>query len=459
WDPSFQLSFAAMTGLVFILPLLQSISRRTIISRFRETGIVSGITTAIADSFSVSFSAIAAVWPLVAYYFGIISPVAPLATFFTLPALPGVIIIGFLSCVSGLIFLPVAQVLAWIGWIFTSYILLIVKVFAFIPAIENQSIGILPVTIYYAVLILFLWFIYRRKVNTEMAVPAPGFISFVPKKWILIPLLALAIFTSVFACSMPDGKLHVYFLDVGQGDAILVSKGSRQILVDGGPSPQAITTALGREMPFWDRTIDLVVLTHPDADHVTGLIEVLQRYEVKQVLYPETEVYSGLYAEFLALIKEKNISSILAEAGQRISLTENIYLDVVNPAHNVRYSDMDDNSVVLYLESGTINYLLTGDITKEGEYELVTRRAVKETTVLKLAHHGSASSTTNEFLNVVNPAIAIISAGKVNRYGHPDEEVLERLKMKGDITIFNTGIHGTIEFISDGDDVWVKTEK
>ena len=281
----------------------------------------------------------------------------------------------------------------------------------------------------------------------------------IPEKWVVIPLLSLTVFTSIFACSMPDGKLHVYFLDVGQGDAILISKGSRQILVDGGPSPQAVTTALGKEMPFWDRTIDLVVLTHPDADHVTGLIEVLGRYKVKQVLYPDMEICSALHAEFLEIIQGKGISAVPAEAGQRISLGENIYLDVLNPVRGIQYSDMDNNSVVLRLESGSMSYLLTGDIMKEAEYTLLSRRAVKGSTVLKLAHHGSSSSTTDEFLKVVNPQIAIISAGKDNRYGHPDEEVLERLKSRGNIAIFNTIIHGTIEFISDGDNLRVITEK
>ncbi len=459
WDPSFQLSFAAMAGLVFILPLLQSLSRREIISRIGETGMLYGITIAIADSFSVSFSALAVVWPLIAYYFGIISPISPIATFFALPALPGVIIFGFLIGLTGFIFLPAAQVIAWIGWIFNSYILLVVKAFTFIPAIENQSIGILPVVIYYAALILVLWFIHERNFNTEIAVPNVGFISLVPGKWIISPLLVVCVFTSVFACSLPDGKLHVYFLDVGQGDAILVTKDSRQILVDGGPSPQAVTTALGKAMPFWDRTIDLVVLTHPDADHITGLIEVLHRYEVKQVLYPDMDVYSGLYNEFLGLVQEKDISTVLAEAGQRINLGEDIYLDVLNPVPCIQDSDLDNNSVVLRLESRVISFLLTGDIMKKAEYSLVLRRAVTESAVLKLPHHGSASSTTDEFLNIVNPRIIIISAGIDNRYGHPDEEVMERLTMRGNISIFNTGIHGTIEFISDGNTVLVKTEK
>jgi competence protein ComEC len=180
---------------------------------------------------------------------------------------------------------------------------------------------------------------------------------------------------------------------------------------------------------------------------------------VKQVLYPDVEVYSGLFTHFLQVIKEKGIATITAEAGQRIRLSEDVYLDVLNPVAGAQYSDMDNNGIVLRLESGTMSYLLTGDIMKEAEFGLLLNRSVEESTVLKLAHHGSASSTTSEFLNVVNPSIAIISAGKDNRYGHPDEEVLERLEMKGNISVFNTGIHGTIEFISDGKNVWVKTEK
>ncbi|MDP3879340.1 MAG: MBL fold metallo-hydrolase, partial [Dehalococcoidales bacterium] len=115
---------------------------------------------------------------------------------------------------------------------------------------------------------------------------------------------------------MPDDKLRVSFLDVGQGNAILIQKGSQQVLVDGGPDPRAISLALGKEMPFWDRTIDLVVLTHPHADHLTGLVTVLDRYQVKQVLYPDLASDSPLYDEWFSIIEEKNIVHTPARAGQ-----------------------------------------------------------------------------------------------------------------------------------------------
>ncbi len=457
WDPSFQLSFAAMAGLVFVFPPVQSFCRRIISSRLGESGVSSTIAAVITDTFSVSFSALAAVWPLIAYHFGIISPAGLLATFFALPALPGIIITGFLSGIIGLVFLPAAQIIVWLGWLFISYILVVVKVFTIIPAIENQSIGIIPVVIYYLILILALRFFYRRNNNVKAISLSAGLSSLIPKKWVIIPLLILVVLVSVFAFSTPDGKLHVCFLDVGQGDAILIQKDGRQVLIDGGPSPQALMTSLGSELPFWDRTIDLVVLTHPDADHMTGLLEVLNRYDVETVLYPGVNHSSALYSGFLELLSEKDIHVIKAEAGQRISFSNDIYLDVLNPLAGIRYSNIDNNSVVLRLESGNLSFLFTGDIMNEGEYGLIAHRAIVNSDVLKIAHHGSSSSTTNELLNLVNPEIAVISVGSDNRYGHPTQEVIERLESRVSTGIYRTDIHGTIEFISDSENTWVKT--
>ena len=128
-------------------------------------------------------------------------------------------------------------------------------------------------------------------------------VSGLPRKWVIPALAVVAILVWLTADTMPDDRLKVSFLDVGQGGAILIQRGSQQILIDGGPSPQAIALALGREMPFWDRTIDLVILTHPHADHITGLLEVLNRYKVKQVLYTDLEYQSPLYDEWLSLLQ------------------------------------------------------------------------------------------------------------------------------------------------------------
>jgi len=468
WDASFQMSFTAMAGLIFVFPLIQSLGRKAVNAILGEGGAAVSIANFITDSFSVSLGAIIAVWPLIAYYFGIISWVAPLATLFALPALPGIILTGTLAGVLGLIALPVAQAIAWLAWLFASYMLLVVKVFAAIPFIEAGSVDTRLIWVYYSALALVIWLINNREKLVKLMPEAANFVSNLPKKWVIPPLLVVAILVSVTAATMPDDNLHVSFLDVGQGDAILIQRGSQQILVDGGPSPQAIALALGRKMPFWDRTIELVVLTHPSADHVTGLVEVLNRYKVRQVLYPDLEFKSDIYDEWLRLLEERDINCIIAQAGQQIDFGTEVMIEVLNPQTpplTGTESDIDNNGMVLHLSMGEVSFLLTADIMWEAEFELITRRASLTSTVLKVAHHGSTTSTTAEFLAVVNPRLAVISVGEGNPFGHPSDEVMDRLEQKlGQENIYLTydktnDKHATIEFVTDGGRLWVRVEE
>jgi competence protein ComEC len=212
-------------------------------------------------------------------------------------------------------------------------------------------------------------------------------------------------------------------------------------------------------MPFWDRTIELVILTHPHSDHITGLVEVLQRYKVKQVLYPDLDYESPLYEEWLGLIREGSIKSTLAQAGQEINLGDGAVIKVLNPQTpplTGTESDIDNNGVVLRLSLDRVSFLLTADIEQAAEFELIKQRAELASTVLKVAHHGSDTSTTPQFLAVVDPKVAIISVGE-NRYGHPSDEVMKRLEPRlGSENIFRTDEQGTIEFITDGERLWVK---
>lgn len=472
WTASFQMSFTAMAGLIFIFPPLQTLGRRVVKTTLGEDGAAVSVANLITDSFSVTMGAIIAVWPVVAYYFGIISFIGPLATFFVLPALPGIIILGALAGGLGLIALPVAQALAWLAWLLLSYMLLVVNVFAAVPLsfLKIDTINTNFIFTYYLVLALALWLnSHRQQASTlttkSLSSVKPGinkttnFLSKLPKKWVIPPLLVVAILVSVAAATMPDNNLQVSILDVGQGDAILISKGNQQILVDGGPSPQAIALELGKMIPFWDRTIDLVVLTHPSADHVTGLVEVLKRYKVKQVLHPDLDFESDIYDEWLRLVKEKDIKYTIAQAGQQIDLGK-VIIKVLNPQipHLTgTESDTDNNSLVLQISMGEVSFLLTTDTMWQAEFELITRRASLTSTVLKVGHHGSNTSTTPEFLAVVDPQLAVISVGADNRFGHPTPEVIGRLEDRiGSEKIYRTDEQGTIEFITDGEKLWVR---
>lgn len=478
WTASFQLSFLAMAGLIFIAPPIMTQGRKGIIATMGEDGAAVSIANIITDSFSVTLGAIIGVWPLVAYYFGIVSFVGPLATFLALPALPGIIITGALAGGLGLIALPAAQVIGWLAWLFLSYMPLVVSGFAAIPLsfIEVGSVDPPLIWVYYLTIAIVIWLNTNRQKLTNLMPKAAtwlksgtdksvNFTSRLPRKWVIPPLLVVAILVSFTAATMPDNNLHVSVLDVGEGDAILIQTPAHQdILVDGGPNPQLISLGLGDKMPFWDRTIDLVILTHPHSDHLTGLFEVLNRYRVKQVLYPDLDYDSPLYYdEWLKLLEEKNIKCTIAQAGQQIDLGEGVVIRVLNPQIPLltgTESDIDNNGVVLRLSLGQASFLLTADIWRESEFELIARRAALASTVLKVGHHGSDTSTTDEFLAVVNPQIAIISVDKDNRFGHPSDEVMDRLQERlGSENIYRTDKQGTIEFITDGEKLWVRVER
>ncbi len=472
-DAAFQLSFLAMAGLVFLFPSFRSLGRRAVKAFIGEEGATVTAATFISDSLSVTMAAVIAVWPVVAYYFGIISFVGPLATFLLLPALPLVILAGAASGLAGLLFLPAGQVIGWLAWLSLAYMIYMVRGMASSPLafINVGTVAPAWLWLYYAGLAAAVILGRKSKAGwiheataglKSGAGRSAGFVCRLPKKWVIPPLATMALMVSVTAATMPDDKLHVSFLDVGQGDAILICRGSQQVLIDGGPSPNAINPELGRQMPFWDRTIELVILTHPDQDHFTGLVEVLNRFRVEKVLDPNLDCDSPLYEEWQRLIAEKNMAKTSARAGQQIDLS-GATLTVLHPPDARLQNtdeDIDNNSVVLKLETGHISFLFAADIRREAEFYLVNRRAALNSTVLKVAHHGSATSSTEEFLSAVDPQIAVVSVGAGNKFGHPRPEVMARLEQRLNAdNIYRTDQHGTIQFTTDGERLWVSTTR
>ena len=477
WDASFQMSFLAMAGLILLSPYFQAWARKGIAVTIGKEGTAASLCNFVADCFAVTLAAILATWPVIAYYFDVVSFVGLPATFFALLALPGIIITSALVAGIGLLAPFLAQVLGWIAWLFLSYLTLVVQVFDALPfaSAELGSAHLWQIWLYYALLAAVITAINYRNQLVDFLSQAASKISYsvsktaeqaakLPKKWVMSPLLIATILVWAAFLNMPDDKLHVSILNVGQGDAILIQTPNRQnILIDGGPSPQAIGLELGKKLPFWDRTIDLVILTQPQADHVAGLIEVLQRHKVQQIIEPGIAYSSATYQQWLKLVSDNEIKHEIAHAGQEMELGDGIKLEVLHPPSPLLQDtsdDIDNNGMVLRLSWNKVSFLFTADIGREAEWYLIAQRANLNSTVLKVPHHGSQTSTSPQFLAVVNPEVAAISVGASNRFGLPHTEVVDRLteQLRSD-RVYLTSTHGTIEFISDGNRLWIKCDK
>ncbi|MBI2607951.1 MAG: MBL fold metallo-hydrolase [Candidatus Doudnabacteria bacterium] len=279
-------------------------------------------------------------------------------------------------------------------------------------------------------------------------------------KFFLVPLLFATI--AVWAAGwqrQPDFLLHVNFYDVGQGDSIFIQTfQGNQILIDGGPTDQVLQY-LGEDMPFYDRTIDLLVLTHPHADHVAGFVDILRRYKVTKIILPEVDFHSQTYDEFLAEANDKGVELVYAKQGQRIYLDKATVFDVYYPYGQAAggsftegfvsqaSQDLNDTSIVGKLSFGKTSILFTGDAGINIESILLPQFNL-DADLLKVGHHGSRHSTSVPFLEEVTPEFAVIEVGE-NNYGHPTQEVLDKLEQVGS-QVFRTDQGQTIRFVSDG---------
>lgn len=232
----------------------------------------------------------------------------------------------------------------------------------------------------------------------------------------------------------PDGRLKVIFCDVGQGDAALVVLGSFQALIDTGPSESKLFACLGEEIPFWDRQIDLIFISHPQTDHNGALKGLLSRYKVGKVI-------------------EKAI-------GNDVYRYKDLYFDILNGGEKVveNSSAENEDSMVLFLKYFDFSVLFTADIGNETELALLDKGVLEKTSVLKVPHYGSKFSSSTPFLERLRPTIAVVSVGAKNNYGHPSGDTLMRLEQVK-AKIFRTDLSGSVEVVSDAGKLKVFTLK
>lgn len=281
------------------------------------------------------------------------------------------------------------------------------------------------------------------------------------KKNLKIYFLALLVICNAFIfyniSAVSQSNLIVAFLDVGQGDAIFIqAPGGQQMLVDGGAN-NLVLRELGKVMPFNDRSIDVVLATHADQDHIGGLVEVLKRFEVGLFIETNATSASAVYAELEKIIKEKNIKREIITAPEILTLDVNTEFDILFPTQDTAGWDTNESSIVGKLIYGQNSFLLTGDSPQIIEKYLVGKYGdILKSDVLKVGHHGSKGSNSELFVGTVSPKYSIISAGLNNRYGHPAPEVVSVLENFGGQILETLG-QGTIILESDGESLKLKS--
>jgi len=482
WDVGFQLSSAATAGLILFSSTVTALFDRLLPGWFQGgpltgTMVVGGVDLArtgqsalqgiLQDGLMVTIAANLSTLPLVLYYFGRLSLVSLLTNVLIAPAQSLIMLWGSMGLLLGVVGLEaVAQIVLWIPWLCLRWTVGIVEWTAALPGASLEISG-------YAMPQLILTYLAILAISggpglQNRLVAFRQAMQIKPREWVgsaltnvlVIGLLTITV-TLLWAIRLgePDGRLHLYFLDIGQGDGILIQTPSgRQLLIDGGASPQQLTTELGAVMPFWDRSIDLLLMTHPDSDHMEAQRTLPARFAIDTALEAAT---IGVNPDADGWRDNMHAGAVTVERtaqGGWIDLGDGVALWLLWPAQNAVADEeaKNENSLVAKLVYGEFSLLLTGDIGLPSEEAMIAAALPLQSTVLKVGHHGSKGSSGQAFLDAVQPQLAVIQVGAENRYGHPAPEILDRL---AGIPILRNDLHGRIHLTSDGQQLWLETER
>lgn len=276
--------------------------------------------------------------------------------------------------------------------------------------------------------------------------------------WLAAIIIIIVFIVFSFLPPQDAGQFKAIFFDVGQGDsAMILTPDNKKILIDGGPD-NTVIYKLSKYLPWWQRDLDLVVLSHPHADHLIGLIEVLKRYNVKEVWLTGAIAQAPGLEEFNDLIKEKNIPVKIVQNAVGLEIEPEVFLQIFYPLKNLagqNFEDPNKASLVLKVSYKTIDLLFPGDLEKDEQAEILNEDLESE--ILKVPHQGSANALNKDFLEKVSPEIAVIPVGK-NTFGHPSPRVLKALE-RASIKTYTTQNNGDVEIISDGLELEVKVQR
>ena len=467
YDVGFQLSAIATLGLIlFATEIMAWLNARW---PALQGGVLTGgaavdasvgalLRGMVVDGGVMTVAASILTLPLVAYHFQRVSALGVLVNLLIVPVQPMILVAGTVGVLSGLAGLTwVAQALLWVTWLGLTWTVQLVSWAAMLPgtvvAVGQFGLGALLST--YA-LIGVTYVASKRKEGIDLSMFHPNRITS-PIGLGLLAVMAALVWAAVL--TLPDGRLHVYFLDIGQGDGILVQTPSgRQVLIDGGASSERLLTQLGEVMPWWDRSLDVMLVTHPDRDHMAAQVVVPERYGVDVALQTPATQADPDAAAWQEAVAARGVAIATEYQGGWVDLGDGVALWVLWPPQTPITGDdaSNENSLVTKLVYGDFSVLLTGDAGIPSESTWLAERLPLAATVLKVGHHGSANSTSSGLVNAVNPTWAVIQVGAENTYGHPTQAVLDVLAGR---TLLRNDEDGRIHLATDGAAVWVETAR
>ena len=464
---AFQMSFAAMAGIAAIARPLGDRLLALLQPGAASRGEANAVAGFASYSMAMTVAATLATLPLAVYYFGRVPLVGVPTNLLALPALPAVLVSNAAAAFAGSAADWLGVPFGWAAWLTSSYVIAVVDALARLPAASIETGEASPyLTATSCAILAAAYLLSRRPAWLAQAASAlKGTAAGLPGPVLTwgtgAAVIAAAVIWAV-ALAMPDGRMRVIFADVGQGDAtLIVTPNARSVLVDGGPDGETAARLLGGALPFWRRSVDAVVLTHPHDDHVRGLVEVLERYDVEHIVHRNIDHDGAAYGEWRRLAGDEGAVEIEAVRGRRFTL-DGVLFEVLWPPEKLpsgTSSDLNNASVVLRVSYGDTSFLLPADIHSDAEARLVETASI-DSDVLKVPHHGSRTSSSPAFLDAVSPAVAVISVDAESRHGHPHAEVVDALTARmSEENVILTSESGTVEFVSDGRRLTVKRER
>ena len=436
FDLGFQLSFLATLGLIlYVTPLSNAFE--SAMARMVSGERARQIVGVLNDSFIVTLAAQITTTPLIVFTFHRLSIVGLVTNLIVLPAQPAVMVWGGIATLTAMIVQPIGQMIAWVAWAFLEFTIAVVQWTATLP-LATISVGRFdtPILAVYYMILLGATQLDLRALFPRIT-PRPAIalgIALVAGMWLWS-----------YALTAPDGKTHVTFIDAGSAATLVRTPRGSRILIDGGANPSAVLSTLGEGMPFWERSFDLVALTNADDDHLAGLVGVLERYDVKQIIQVSAPAKpTAAYLKWRDLVAQKNVTNLTAQAGLMVNIDRDVTLEIVYP------SDDAPTAAIVRLRAGTAAFLFADSADADDQQALLVSGIDASSAVLV-----APRKFAPEFVGAVSPQFAILFAGSGTRE-KPSADTLAAL---APATILRTDERGDIEMIVDGQTLAVRTTK